>query len=111
MPVCWILREWHVSADVAITQDRNHLTQITLKLWQLTEIDVKQDLSQKVPHEVKYIVYKKIQAFVFYKYVLYIFIRLSFGVVVGTMNKTANAMENGEFDFDGTVDKKVRPLL
>lgn len=23
------------------------------------------------------------------------------------MNKTANAMENGEYDFDGTVDKKV----
>lgn len=33
--------------------------------------------------------------------------RLSFGVIVGTMNKTANAMENGEYDFDGTIDKKV----
>ena len=33
--------------------------------------------------------------------------RLSFGTVVGTMNKLANAMENGEFDFDGTHDKKV----
>ncbi|KAL4231416.1 Dynactin subunit 1 [Mactra antiquata] len=36
-------------------------------------------------------------------------LRLSFGVVVGTMNKTANAMENGEYDFDGTVDKKPNP--
>ncbi|XP_053407314.1 dynactin subunit 1-like isoform X3 [Mercenaria mercenaria] len=36
-------------------------------------------------------------------------LRLSFGVVVGTMNKTANAMENGEYDFDGTVDKKPAP--
>ena len=33
--------------------------------------------------------------------------RLSFGVVVGTMNRTANAMENGEYDFDGTAEKKV----
>jgi hypothetical protein len=32
-------------------------------------------------------------------------------VVVGTMNKTANAMENGEYDFDGTVDKKVIFLI
>ena len=24
------------------------------------------------------------------------------------MNKLANSMENGEFDFDGTHDKKVR---
>ena len=35
------------------------------------------------------------------------FYRLSFGVVVGTMNRTANAMENGEYDFDGTAEKKV----
>ena len=35
--------------------------------------------------------------------------RLSFGTVVGTVNKLANAMENGEFDFDGTHDKKVGP--
>ncbi|KAL8613299.1 hypothetical protein ACOMHN_052539 [Nucella lapillus] len=34
-------------------------------------------------------------------------LRLSFGSVVGTMNKLANAMENGEFDFDGTHDKKA----
>ncbi|XP_076460999.1 dynactin subunit 1-like isoform X2 [Babylonia areolata] len=34
-------------------------------------------------------------------------LRLSFGTVVGTMNKLANAMENGEFDFDGTHDKKA----
>lgn len=27
------------------------------------------------------------------------------------MNKTANAMENGEYDFDGTVDKKVNNTL
>ncbi|XP_059148678.1 dynactin subunit 1-like isoform X2 [Physella acuta] len=33
-------------------------------------------------------------------------LRLSFGVVVGTMNKLANAMENGEYDFDGTHEKK-----
>ena len=33
--------------------------------------------------------------------------RLSFSTVVATMNKLANAMENGEFDFDGTHDKKV----
>ncbi|XP_005089837.1 dynactin subunit 1 isoform X2 [Aplysia californica] len=33
-------------------------------------------------------------------------LRLSFGTVVGTMNKLANAMENGEYDFDGTHDKK-----
>ncbi|XP_071090432.1 dynactin subunit 1-like isoform X3 [Haliotis cracherodii] len=31
-------------------------------------------------------------------------LRLSFGIVVGTMNKLANAMENGEYDFDGTRD-------
>ncbi|XP_052269765.1 dynactin subunit 1-like isoform X2 [Dreissena polymorpha] len=36
-------------------------------------------------------------------------LRLSFGVVVGTMNRTANAMENGEYDFDGTVDKRPVP--
>lgn len=33
-------------------------------------------------------------------------LRLSFGTVAGTMNKLANAMENGEYDFDGTHDKK-----
>ena len=33
--------------------------------------------------------------------------RLSFGKVVGTMNKLANAMENGEYDFDGTHEKTV----
>ncbi|KAK6174365.1 hypothetical protein SNE40_017658 [Patella caerulea] len=33
-------------------------------------------------------------------------LRLSFGKVAGTMNKLANAMENGEYDFDGTHDKK-----
>ncbi|BFZ01398.1 hypothetical protein BsWGS_04438 [Bradybaena similaris] len=33
-------------------------------------------------------------------------LRFSFGTVVGTMNKLANAMENGEYDFDGTHDKK-----
>ena len=37
--------------------------------------------------------------------------RLSFGVVVGTMNKTANAMENGEYDFDGTAERKVYILV
>ena len=26
---------------------------------------------------------------------------------MGTMNQLANAMENGEYDFDGTHDKKV----
>ncbi|GAB1603614.1 dynactin subunit 1-like isoform X4, partial [Argonauta hians] len=35
-------------------------------------------------------------------------LRLSFGVVVGTMNKVANAMENGEYDFDGTHDKQIQ---
>ncbi|KAK7109531.1 dynactin subunit 1-like isoform X4 [Littorina saxatilis] len=34
-------------------------------------------------------------------------LRLSFGTVAGTMNKLSNAMENGEFDFDGTHDKKT----
>ncbi|XP_041368819.1 dynactin subunit 1-like isoform X2 [Gigantopelta aegis] len=34
-------------------------------------------------------------------------LRLSFGTVVGTMNQLANAMENGEYDFDGTHDKKI----
>jgi hypothetical protein len=37
----------------------------------------------------------------------WIFSRMSFGKVVGTMNKLANAMENGEYDFDGTHDKTV----
>ncbi|XP_060076603.1 dynactin subunit 1-like isoform X2 [Ylistrum balloti] len=32
--------------------------------------------------------------------------KISFGQVVGTMNKIANAMENGEYDFDGTRDKQ-----
>lgn len=32
-------------------------------------------------------------------------LRMSFGMVVGTMNKLANAMENGEYDFDGTHEK------
>lgn len=32
---------------------------------------------------------------------------MSFGKVVGTMNKLANAMENGEYDFDGTHAKTV----
>ncbi|CAG5131150.1 unnamed protein product, partial [Candidula unifasciata] len=36
-------------------------------------------------------------------------LRFSFGTVVGTMNKLANAMENGEYDFDGTHDKKKHP--
>ncbi|XP_052772029.1 dynactin subunit 1-like isoform X2 [Mya arenaria] len=40
---------------------------------------------------------------------LYDCLKMSFGIVVGTMNKTANAMENGEYDFDGTVDKKPVP--
>ncbi|XP_029644920.1 dynactin subunit 1 isoform X3 [Octopus sinensis] len=35
-------------------------------------------------------------------------LRLSFGAVVGTMNKVANAMENGEYDFDGTHDKQIQ---
>lgn len=35
--------------------------------------------------------------------------RLSFGQVVGTINKIANAMENGEYDFDGTPHKKPVP--
>ncbi|XP_076437452.1 dynactin subunit 1-like isoform X2 [Babylonia areolata] len=34
-------------------------------------------------------------------------LRQWFGTVVGTMNKLANAMENGEYDFDGTHDKKT----
>lgn len=38
-------------------------------------------------------------------------LRLSFGTVVGTMNKVANAMENGEYDFDGTHDKKTQPPI
>lgn len=38
-------------------------------------------------------------------------LRLSFGVIVGTMNKTANAMEHGEYDFDGTVEKKPTPPI
>ena len=32
-------------------------------------------------------------------------LRMSFGMVVGAMNKLANAMENGEYDFDGTHEK------
>nr|XP_022336647.1 dynactin subunit 1-like isoform X4 [Crassostrea virginica] len=36
-------------------------------------------------------------------------LRMSFGKVVGTMNKIANAMENGEYDFDGTHDKTTLP--
>ncbi|XP_064610266.1 dynactin subunit 1-like isoform X3 [Liolophura sinensis] len=36
-------------------------------------------------------------------------LRLSFGQVVGTMNKIASAMENGEYDFDGTHEKKPLP--
>ncbi|ESP00448.1 hypothetical protein LOTGIDRAFT_225833 [Lottia gigantea] len=36
-------------------------------------------------------------------------LRLSFGKVVGTMNKLANAMENGEYDFDGTREAKALP--
>ena len=32
---------------------------------------------------------------------------MSFGMVVGAMNKLANAMENGEYDFDGTHEKMV----
>ncbi|KAK3590123.1 hypothetical protein CHS0354_041172 [Potamilus streckersoni] len=36
-------------------------------------------------------------------------LRTSFGVVVGTMNKLASAMENGEYDFDGTSEKKPVP--
>lgn len=36
-------------------------------------------------------------------------LRMSFGKVVGTMNKLANAMENGEYDFDGTHDKTPVP--
>ncbi|CAC5389283.1 DCTN1 [Mytilus coruscus] len=32
-------------------------------------------------------------------------LRKSFGMVVGAMNKLANAMENGEYDFDGTHEK------
>jgi len=36
-------------------------------------------------------------------------LRMSFGTIVGTMNKLANAMENGEYDFDGTHDKKKSP--
>ncbi|XP_046576872.1 dynactin subunit 1-like isoform X2 [Haliotis rubra] len=36
-------------------------------------------------------------------------LRHSFGIVVGTMNKLANAMENGEYDFDGTRDMTVVP--
>ena len=28
-------------------------------------------------------------------------------MVVGAMNKLANAMENGEYDFDGTHEKMV----
>ncbi|XP_056005085.1 dynactin subunit 1-like isoform X4 [Ostrea edulis] len=39
-------------------------------------------------------------------------LRMSFGKVVGTMNKLANAMENGEYDFDGTHDKTpVSPVV
>lgn len=38
-------------------------------------------------------------------------LRLSFGTVVGTMNKVANAMENGEYDFDGTHDKQTQPPI
>nr|KAG5688665.1 hypothetical protein BaRGS_033803 [Batillaria attramentaria] len=34
-------------------------------------------------------------------------LRMSFGTAAGTMNKLANAMENGEYDFDGTHDKKT----
>ncbi|KAL3863717.1 hypothetical protein ACJMK2_005462 [Sinanodonta woodiana] len=36
-------------------------------------------------------------------------LRTSFGIVVGTMNKLASAMENGEYDFDGTSEKKPVP--
>lgn len=36
-------------------------------------------------------------------------LRMSFGTIVGIMNKLANAMENGEYDFDGTHDKKKSP--
>ncbi|XP_062605399.1 LOW QUALITY PROTEIN: dynactin subunit 1-like [Saccostrea cucullata] len=36
-------------------------------------------------------------------------LRTSFGKIVGTMNKVANAMENGEYDFDGTHDKTPVP--
>ncbi|VDI33768.1 dynactin 1, partial [Mytilus galloprovincialis] len=32
-------------------------------------------------------------------------LRKSFGMVAGAMNKLANAMENGEYDFDGTHEK------
>ena len=32
---------------------------------------------------------------------------MSFGMVVGAMNKLANAMENGEYDFDGTHEKML----
>ncbi|XP_021378666.1 dynactin subunit 1-like isoform X2 [Mizuhopecten yessoensis] len=32
--------------------------------------------------------------------------KVSFGQVVGTMSKIANAMENGEYDFDGTREKR-----
>lgn len=39
------------------------------------------------------------------------FSRFSFGTVVGTVNKLANAMENGEYDFDGTHDKKVGNVI
>ena len=30
---------------------------------------------------------------------------------MGTMNKTANAMENGEYDFDGTAERKVSCMM
>ncbi|KAK3094997.1 hypothetical protein FSP39_008880 [Pinctada imbricata] len=39
-------------------------------------------------------------------------LRASFGKVVGTMNKLANAMENGEYDFDGTHDRTpIAPVV
>lgn len=59
----------------------------------------------------KYLPQKKLLFFVngksIYDMLSLIVYRKSFGMVAGAMNKLANAMENGEYDFDGTHEKMV----
>ncbi|CAL1528730.1 unnamed protein product [Lymnaea stagnalis] len=79
------------------------------KLWELEKLIDREgllpkkmeELAQEAAHEV----YSKENTDAYES------LRLSFGIVVGTVNKLANAMENGEYDFDGTHEKKKQAPL
>ncbi|XP_055894573.1 dynactin subunit 1-like isoform X2 [Biomphalaria glabrata] len=80
------------------------------KLWELeklVETDLKKDKEGLIPKKMEELaqqaahdIYSKENTDAYES------LRLSFGIIVGTMNKLANAMENGEYDFDGTHEKK-----